>query len=264
MEIRWIKLSTDLFDNRKIRQIESLPDGDALIVIWLKLLILAGDTNDGGYVYFTKDIPYTDQLLATQFGRPLATVQLAIKTFAAFGMIEIIDDLIHVSNWEKYQNIEGMEKVREQNRIRKQMQRAREKALPPECHVTSRDGHATEKEIDKEIDKNKEREYKEKETAKRFTAPTIEQIKAYCQERGNSVDPERFFNYYSANGWKVGKNTMKDFKAAIRLWERNGYDKKKDAIIENSDPADTYERAIERTMEKIKEELGYDMCGDVE
>ena len=91
MEIRWIKLSTDLFDNRKIRQIESLPDGDALIVIWLKLLILAGDTNDGGYVYFTKDIPYTDQLLATQFGRPLATVQLAIKTFAAFGMIEIIE-----------------------------------------------------------------------------------------------------------------------------------------------------------------------------
>lgn len=254
MEIRWIKLSTDLFDNRKIRQIESLPDGDALIVIWLKLLILAGDTNDGGYVYFTKDIPYTDQLLATQFGRPLATVQLAIKTFAAFGMIEIIDDLIHVSNWEKYQNIEGMDKVKEQTRERVARYRERQRLSNVTLPVTLR--NATEKEIDIDIEKNKERESKEKETAKRFTAPTIEQIKAYCQERKNSVDPERFFNYYSANGWKVGKNTMKDFKAAIRLWERNGYDKKKDEIIENYDPDETFKNAIERSKREMEKELG--------
>ena len=82
-DIKWIKLSTDIFDNRKIRMIEKMPDGDALVVIWLKLLILAGEVNDGGAVYFTKDIPYTDQLLSVQFDRPLATVQLALQTSKA-------------------------------------------------------------------------------------------------------------------------------------------------------------------------------------
>lgn len=127
MNVKWIKLSTDLFDNRKIKALENLPDGDALIVIWLKLLILAGNVNDGGYVYFTKDIPYTDQLLSTQFNRPLATVQVALKTFQQFGMIEIVDDVIYVSNWEKYQNTDGLEKIREQSRKRMQDYRTRQR-----------------------------------------------------------------------------------------------------------------------------------------
>lgn len=59
-----------------------------------------------------------------------------------------------------------------------------------------------------------------------YKRPTIEEVAAYCQERGNSVDPERWFAYYESNGWKVGKNTMKDWKAAVRTWERNGVDKK--------------------------------------
>lgn len=160
-EVKWIKISTGIFDNRKIRQIETMPDGDALVVIWLKLLILAGEVNDGGLVYFTKDIPFTDQLLATQFNRPIATVQLALRTFQQFGMIEIVDELIKVSNWEKYQSIEGMEKIKEQNRIRKQKQREREKLLPDGCHVTSRDSHATEEEREREEEK-KEREERDK------------------------------------------------------------------------------------------------------
>lgn len=117
-EIKWIKLSTDIFNNRKIRQIECMPDGDTIIVIWFKILALAGEINDSGQVYLTKEIPYTDQLLATQFNRPIATIRLALQTFQQFGMVEIIDDLILVSNWEKYQNIEGMERVREQTRAR--------------------------------------------------------------------------------------------------------------------------------------------------
>ena len=122
-DVKWIKMATNIFDNRKIRQIESLPDGDAIIVIWMKLLCLAGNINDSGMVYFTKEIPYTEQMMATQFNRPLATVQMAMRTFEQFGMIEIINNVLHISNWEKYQNIEGMDKIREQNRIRKQKQR---------------------------------------------------------------------------------------------------------------------------------------------
>lgn len=129
-DIKWIKITTDMFDNRKIRQIEALPDGDAIIVIWVKLICLAGSINDGGYVYFTKEIPYTDQTLSTQFNRPLHTIQLALQTFRQFNMVEIVDDILKISNWEKYQNIDGMEKIREQNRIRQKKWYDKQKQLP--------------------------------------------------------------------------------------------------------------------------------------
>lgn len=156
-DVKWIKITTDIFDNRKMKQIENMPDGDTILVIWLKLLTLAGNVNEDGYIYLTKDVPYNDQLLATQFNRPLATIQLALSVFEKFNMIEIVDDIIKVSNWEKYQNIEGMEKIREQNRIRKQRQREREKLLLMDnnvtSHVTVTQSHATDKEED--IDKEK-------------------------------------------------------------------------------------------------------------
>ena len=55
----------------------------------------------------------------------------------------------------------------------------------------------------------------------RFTPPTLDEVSAYCQERGNSVDAERFVSFYESNGWKVGKNPMKDWRAAVRTWERD-------------------------------------------
>ena len=156
-DVRWIKIYTNMFDNRKIKQIEKLPKGNALLVTWLKLLTLAGNVNDSGFVYFTKDIPYTDQMLATEFDMPLSTIQLALNVFKQYEMIDITDDLLKISNWEKYQNVEGMEKIREQNRIRKQNQRLREKeAKQIECHVTRHDevtqSHATDIDIDIEKD----------------------------------------------------------------------------------------------------------------
>ena len=126
-EVKWIKITSDIFENRKIKQIEALPDGDAVIVIWLKLLCLAGKTNDRGAIYFTSEIPYTEEMMATQFNRPLNTIKMALQVFQKFGMIEIESDILKISNWEKYQNTDGLERIREQNRIRKQRQREREK-----------------------------------------------------------------------------------------------------------------------------------------
>lgn len=161
-EVKWIKLATKIFDNRKIRQIECLPDGDAIIVIWVKLLCLAGNINDSGLVYFTKEIPYTDQMLATQFNRPLTTVQLALKTFEQFGMVEVIDNILHISNWEKYQNVDRLSEIREYNRLAKQRSREKQKALQPPSEdvndksMTSQRCHDTDIDIDKEEDKEKE------------------------------------------------------------------------------------------------------------
>lgn len=149
MDVKWIKLSTDLFNNRKIRQIERMQDGDSIIIIWLKLLVLAGELNDGGEVYFTKGLPFTEESLAVQMDKPRELVALALRTFEAYGMIEIRDKCIFVKNWERYQNIEGMERIKEQNRERQQ--RFRDKKRDSNVTVTLRNG--TDK---KRIDKNRE------------------------------------------------------------------------------------------------------------
>lgn len=160
-DVKWIKVATNIFDNRKIKLIESMPDADAILVIWFKLLALSGCVNDSGNLMVTDKLPYTDEMLATQFNRPVNTVRLAIQTFERFGMIKIEDNVMHISNWEKYQNVDGMKKLREQNRIRKARQREKEKALiedkKRDCHVTVTQCHATEE--DKEEDKDIDKEY---------------------------------------------------------------------------------------------------------
>ena len=122
-EVKWIKLDTDIFNNRKIKLIRKMPDGDAIVGIWLQILCLAGQINDDGLVYITKDIPYTDETLATEFDRPLNTIRLALQTFCKFGMLEITNNFLAVSNWQKYQSADRLERIREQNRIRKQKER---------------------------------------------------------------------------------------------------------------------------------------------
>lgn len=146
-EVKWVKIVTDIFDNRKIKQIESLPEGDTIIVIWFKILCLAGTINDNGNIYITQEIPYTDETLATQFNRPLKVIQLALHTFQTFGMVEIIDDVLKVSNWENYQNIEGLEKIREQNRLRQQRYRENQRLLDSNVTITQHNA----------LDKNKNR-----------------------------------------------------------------------------------------------------------
>ena len=156
-EIKWIKITTDIFDNQKIRQIEVLPDGDSIIVIWLKLLTLAGKINDNGQIYLTNEIPYTEEMLATAFNRNINTIRVALNTFEQFGMINRIDNILEISNWDKYQNIEGMEKVREQTRQRVANYRARQKQIEQkECNVTSRYSNGTDIEIEEDIEEEKE------------------------------------------------------------------------------------------------------------
>ena len=159
-EVKWIKVSTEMFsNNRKIKQIEVMPEGDAILVIWLKLLLLAGNINDGGAIYLTPEIPYTDEMLANELRRPLNTVRLALNTFQHFGMIEIVDDILHLSSWEKYQSTDKLAEIREQNRLRKQKQRENQKLLGSvsrDSHGTVTGCHAIEEERDEDKDQEKE------------------------------------------------------------------------------------------------------------
>lgn len=165
-EVKWIKLSTSMFEDEKIRLIESMPEADTLLIIWIRLLAQAGKTNASGYIFLSKNIPYSDEMLATLFNRPIATVRLALQTFQQFGMIEITEDqYICISNWEKHQNVDGLERVKQLNaeRNRKYRERKKQQQLSLEnkgeendVPVTSRDG--TDIEEDKELDKEKELE----------------------------------------------------------------------------------------------------------
>ena len=77
----------------------------------------------------------------------------------------------------------------------------------------------------------------------RFIQPTLEEVEEYCSERGNNVDAERFIDYYTSNGWKVGKNPMKDWRAAVRTWERS--DRGKHGKNQGSGILDDYKRMNE-------------------
>ena len=222
-DVKWIKIVTDIFNNKKIKQIDAMPDADTILVIWFKLLCLAGSINESGLIILTKDLAYTDEMLATEFRKPINTVRLALKTFESFGMIELVDNIYRISNWEKYQNIEGLERIREQTRLRVAKHRKKQKLLS--CNVTVTQGNATDKERDKETDKERdkdiERDKKNNSANKshRFTPPTLEEVTDYCQERNKGVDPQRWYDFYTAKGWMIGKNKMKDWKAAVRTWE---------------------------------------------
>ena len=108
--VQWIKITTDIFDDEKIQLIESMPEGDTLIVIWFKILVLAGKQNNSGILSLGNKVYYTEEMLSTVFRRKATSVKLALSMFEEFGMIEIIDGAITIPKWEKHQNIDGLEK----------------------------------------------------------------------------------------------------------------------------------------------------------
>ncbi|XLP22205.1 phage replisome organizer N-terminal domain-containing protein [Bacillus toyonensis] len=181
-DVKWIKLSTSMFEDEKIRLIESLPDADTLLIIWIKLLSQAGRTNANGYIFLSENIPFTEEMLSTLFNRPIATVRLALQTFKQFGMIDVTDDqYICISNWEKHQNIDGLERVKQLNAERNKKYRERKKqqqlALEnkgeeSDACVTSRDD--TDIEEDKELDIDKEKDKKKKEKPSRHKFETCD------------------------------------------------------------------------------------------
>ncbi|QKL22566.1 replication protein [Bacillus altitudinis] len=129
-EVKWVKLSTQMFDDEKIKLIEQMPESDTLLIIWVKLLAQAGKTNASGFIYLSENVPYTDEMLAHIFGRPLGIVRMALDTFRKFGMIEINEqNYISICNWEKHQNLNALEKIREDTRKRVAKHREKQKAL---------------------------------------------------------------------------------------------------------------------------------------
>ena len=232
-EIKWIKITTDIFDDEKICLIDALPDHDAILVIWFKILALAGKHNRNGLLMMSDKVHYTDEMLATIFRRPLNTVRMALGIFEQFGMVEIIDGIIALPNWEKHQNIDGMEKIKTQTRNRVARYREKQKNLAlgnVTCNVTVTESNATEEDRDKELDKDKNKnknitttsssenilELFQSEFRRLLSGFEIEEINHLLNENDSELVKEAL-----RTAINLGKPNVKYVGGILKNWQQN-------------------------------------------
>ena len=161
-DVKWIKITTDIFDDEKMLLIESLPDSYAIITVWFKLLCLAGKQNNSGVFMLSDKLAYTDKMLATIFRMKEATVTMALNTFEGFGMIEIIDGVITIPNWGKHQNLDQLENKKEYMRNYMKEYREKQRLLTsgkPNCKTNSKSNVSS---ADKNIEEDKEKDKEDK------------------------------------------------------------------------------------------------------
>ena len=275
-EIKWIKLTTDMFDNRKIKHLRRLPDGNNIVLIWVMLLTMAGRCNSNGMIFLTENIPYTPKMLADELGFEENTVILALNALEQFNMIVKNQNFFSIAGWEEYQNIEGMDKIREQNRLRQKkwydrQQQLQEPNVRPNVSITQ--PNATDIEEDKEKDKDIELEKKESDTAAPTTPTrkknnknvvkhkrgeyghvllTEEQEQKLMDEYGEIVTIkaiEFLDEYIEEKGYKA-----KNHYLTIRRWVIDAVKERapKDKVLGNSfDTDDFFEAALQKSARTI-------------
>lgn len=135
-DVKWIKITTDMFDNRKIKHLRRLPDGNNIVLIWVMLLTMAGRCNSGGMIFLTENIPYTPKMLADELDFEENTVRLALEALERLGMVVMSNGCFTIAGWSEHQNIDGMDKIRESKRLAQARWRAKQKALPPAVDST--------------------------------------------------------------------------------------------------------------------------------
>lgn len=231
----WLQLKEDFFDEDAIDWLEEQPNGKEYSLFYLKLCLKSLRTN-GVLIRRVGNmlVPYDHIKLGELTKTHPDTVMVAMNLLVNIGLVQKLE------NGELYlTQVENMIGSQSKSAFKKQQQRLTKKAETPlieggqgvdKCPPDIEKEIELEKDIETDIEIEKDKE-KEKNTgkAKRFTKPTLAEIQAYCNERNNNVDAEHFYDYYEANGWKVGKNSMKDWKASVRTWERNGYSDNKTA-----------------------------------
>lgn len=250
-DMKWIKLDVSIFEDEKIMFIKTLPGGNDILMFWIQLLTLAGKTNSGGYIVLTKRIPYTEQMLADKFHVSQTVVHLALKTFFELEMIEYEENgAIFIANWKKHQNVDGMERVREQNRMRKQRQREKDRQIMLMSGDMSRDSHGTSQqdshvtvtgqvtqnhaiELELELEQEKEQE----KDIKHIVPPKAGGRGAHITEIVSYLNQQAGKNYSATakatRGYIIDRHkegfTLDDFKTVIdkkvRDWKGTEYEK---------------------------------------
>lgn len=161
-DVKWIKISTNIFDDEKILLIEGMPEKYTIITCWFKLLCLAGKSNNSGVFVLNDKIAYNDEMLASIFRMPVSSVRLSLNTFQNFGMIELIDGVITIPNWDKHQSLESYEKKKEYDRQYQAQKRLEQKEIVKN-RTTNRTSIVL---LDKDIDIEEDKDIEKKEISK--------------------------------------------------------------------------------------------------
>ena len=157
-EVKWVKLTTDMFDNRKVKHLRRLPEGNNIVLIWVMLLTMAGRCNSGGMIFLTENIPYTPKMLADELDFEENTVILALNALEQLDMIVTDNGFFTIAGWEEYQNADKLAEIRAKDRERKRLKRAQAKALLAES--TDVHGMSTEcPHIEEEEEEDSEEEF---------------------------------------------------------------------------------------------------------
>ena len=201
--VKWIKITTDIFDDEKILMIESMPSADSIIVIWLKLLTFAGKQNNEGVFLMSNRIAYTEEMLASIFRRDVNLVRLALKTFEQFGMIEIIDNVVTIPNWNKHQSLDAYEKKKERDRLYQAERRANQRALIAQSSDASSDSQTTPSSDVGVSDKEEEKELEIDNKKNSANQPSKADVDAFF---------DSIWNLYPV---KKGKGQVSDTKRKV-------------------------------------------------
>lgn len=169
-DIKWIKITTGMFEDEKLRLIDALPERDTIHYVWMRLLAQAGKTNDNGRIFLNENMYYSKKVLSILFNRPIASIKIALNVLCKYSMINIDDDnTISIINWDKHQNVKGMERIKEQTKKRVASHRNRQKGDNLELqeeddnslverNVTEKRCNATVTQQNKNKNKNKKEE----------------------------------------------------------------------------------------------------------
>ena len=155
-EVKWVKLTTDMFDNRKVKHLRRLPEGNNIVLIWVMLLTMAGRCNSGGMIFLTENIPYTPKMLADELDFEENTVILALQALEQLDMIVTDNGFFTIAGWEEYQNTDRLAEIREYNRLAKQKSRAKQKLLQDVNDKSMTSQSCQDIEEEREEDKEKE------------------------------------------------------------------------------------------------------------
>ena len=260
-DVKFLKLNPDFLDGASFKfmrraKVDGVADlRDKLESIWFELLGLAGKINNNGKFY-NEEIAYNNfDDMAIMLDRTPEELEICMKFYLAHKMVTIIDNCYSLTNWSKYQNVKGLEEIRERNR--KRVAKFREKNNTKSiCNVT---GNVTETlrsitvtpldiDIDKDIYIDKDKEYKRENNIKekkcqnvsngKNIPPSLNEIEEYTKSKHMLVSPEKFYDHYSSTGWYIGRTKMKNWHSALSTWERR---------IKDQDPAEYQSRVSKLT-----------------
>nr|DAT56465.1 MAG TPA: DnaD like replication protein [Caudoviricetes sp.] len=225
----YLRLKDNFFDSDELKILESMKDGYLYSNILLKLY-LRSLKNDGKLVVNDR-IPYNAEMLASVTGHQVGTIKQALSMFKELGLIEILENgaiyMLDIQNFIGKGSTEADRRRSYDRKIAQEKELLKVESVRNLQEISEKSTPEIEIELEKEIKIEKEIDSSASTTTKRkrFEKPTLSEIKAYCIERGNKVDAQHFFDYYESNGWRVGKNSMKNWQAAVRTWERSEYRK---------------------------------------